>query len=171
MKVIENSIPYKKLSGRACLSPHRVEIGVSKNYRIKNIIMYWNGIINWIEFSTTFIWSFFPYNTYFWQQWAFKSIYFPISVHNILNVAIFRGPKLHFRVRDICVHWVSCRKILNNFYFNLFFILIDISGSIEFLSDLFSCFSILKYFKQGNPSNSLVPLWGGDWHACPLSFL
>ncbi len=34
VKVVENSIPYKKLSRHTCLSPHRMELGGSKDCRI-----------------------------------------------------------------------------------------------------------------------------------------
>ncbi len=66
VKFVENSIPYKKLGGCACLSPR---LPCLKYYRVLRI-----------EFSTIFIWSFSSYNQYFLQPWAWKSIWFPISV-------------------------------------------------------------------------------------------
>ncbi len=39
IKVVENKIPRRKLSGRACLSPLGVELGSLKNCCVLNIIM------------------------------------------------------------------------------------------------------------------------------------
>ncbi len=45
IKVVENSISCKKLTGRVCLSPPppRVELWGSKDWLVSNILMYWNG--------------------------------------------------------------------------------------------------------------------------------
>ncbi len=43
IKVVENYISYKKLTGRTCLSPPGVERGGSKYWHVWNIILYWNG--------------------------------------------------------------------------------------------------------------------------------
>ncbi len=46
-----------------------------------------------IHFSTTFPWSIFGYNAYFWQGRILKWVYFPIFVHyNISKMAIFGAP-------------------------------------------------------------------------------
>ncbi len=49
-----------------------------------------------IQCSTTFIWSVFTYNAYFWQRRALKWIYFAIFIHyNISKMAIFGTLLLH----------------------------------------------------------------------------
>ncbi len=46
-----------------------------------------------IQCSTSFIWSIFGYNAYFWQRCALRWIYFLIFVHyNISKMAIFGAP-------------------------------------------------------------------------------
>ncbi len=43
IKVVENWISYKKVSGDTCLSLPAVELGDSKDWYVSNIILYWNG--------------------------------------------------------------------------------------------------------------------------------
>ncbi len=58
----------------------------------------------------TFIWNFVAYE-YFWQPSALKSIHFPISVHYISNMAIFRAPSPLQGEIDMCAYLVFCRKL------------------------------------------------------------
>ncbi len=46
-----------------------------------------------IQFRTTFIWSFFGCDAYFWQRWALRWMQFALSVKsNISTRSIFRAP-------------------------------------------------------------------------------
>ncbi len=56
------------------------------------IVQKWESRFS-LELATTFIWSVFWYNAYFWQRWAIYWIYFPIFVHyNISPMAILWAP-------------------------------------------------------------------------------
>ncbi len=46
-----------------------------------------------IQFRTTFNWSFFSCDAYFWQCWALNWMYFAVSLHNnTSNMPIFWAP-------------------------------------------------------------------------------
>ncbi len=49
IKLAKNSISYKKLSGRTCLSPPRVELRDSKNCHVWNIIIFPKGEIQGVS--------------------------------------------------------------------------------------------------------------------------
>ncbi len=65
-----------------------------KYYNVMKRENRWNWTLN------NFYLKLFLCNPYFWQCWAWKSIYFPVSAHyNILNMPISRAPQLHFGMR------------------------------------------------------------------------
>ncbi len=63
-----------------------------------------------IQCWTTFIWSFFSYNAYFWQHWARNWIYFLIFVHYFKDVNLSSPQAPLRREIDKCTHWLFCKK-------------------------------------------------------------
>ncbi len=65
-----------------------------------------------IQYSTTFIWSFFGYNVYFQQHPAPKWIYFHTFEHyNISKNGYLWSPQDPlWREIDICTHWLFCTE-------------------------------------------------------------
>ncbi len=47
IKIVENEISYKKVSGHAHLPPTGAQLGASKNRYVSNILLYWNGKMQW----------------------------------------------------------------------------------------------------------------------------
>ncbi len=52
IKLVENWILYKKVSGRICLSLPGVEQAVSKDWYVSNIMLYQNGKVDSLQDST-----------------------------------------------------------------------------------------------------------------------
>ncbi len=70
---------------------------------------------------TTFIWSIFWYNAYFWQRRVLKWIYYVVFVHfNILKIAICKNPAPLLWEIDICAHWLFYKKSLTTLIWSIF---------------------------------------------------
>ncbi len=54
IKVLQNSISCKNLTGRTSLSTPRVELGASKISHFLNTILYWNGEVGSLNPEGTF---------------------------------------------------------------------------------------------------------------------
>ncbi len=69
-----------------------------------------------IQCSTTFIWSIFGYNAYFWQHPVPKWIYFPIFEHyNTSKGGNLRSPLAPlWREIEIRAHWLFCMQFKEN---------------------------------------------------------
>ncbi len=61
--------------------------------------------------KTTFIWSFFWFDAYFWQRWAVNWVYFSVSVqNNISTISMFWAPSSTPWEIDMCARGLFCTK-------------------------------------------------------------
>ncbi len=179
---------FVQKSGHTCLCPPGVELGgfsISVIIRFQVYLFFEpSALLVWeirhmcsqiflyeIQFRTTFIWSFFWCDVYFWQRWALKLIQFPISIHyKILNIRLFEAllPPL-VREIDMCAHWLFWTKCnAQILLFEQFSNIISNFGSVQPENSHLSTTLSLKHTTLSSP---LAPARGRTRHKRPLTFL
>ncbi len=117
-----------------------------------------------IESWTTFIWSLFWYNVYFWQSRAPKWICFPISIHYYISkTAIFIAPSSSTPVEDRHMRPVTFLYEIEswtNFIWRFFFNIMGIFGSVVPQSESTFLFLYIIIFQKWqslqSPSSTFV---------------
>ncbi len=179
IKVVKDSVSYKRNSGPICLPSPAVELGGSEDWFVSNIILYRNGKVNSLSGSTL------PKIHIIWENASNKSCralnsvqksqrartfiipkrgarglqrLTPLKYCNVSKLTIFGAPSSTYGKIDACSHWLFCTEFnARQLLFEAFSQIMRIFDSIEPESESTFPFQYNIIFETNQSLENLAP--------------